>query len=111
MPSPEAVNRALGWMHNTVRREGQVTFAGIWQDSWKRDFPAGAHPRTKAVLSLYDDAAADARALLDHLGVYAEVTNDSIGTARLRMTAAGFSDVTVTADKDQRYVLARKAGR
>ena len=88
-----------------------MVFAGMWQDMWKRDFPDGSSAKTKMVLSLYEDAAADARALLDHQGVYCEVTIDDPVTARNRAMKAGFGDVVVSSDSEQRYLWCRKVGR
>lgn len=112
-PSATALNDALKWLQARQQEssDGQVVFAGLWQEPWKKDFKPGPHPRTKVVLALYEDAAADALPMLDHLGLYCEVTCEPAEVARNRLFAAGFKDVTVAADEQQCYVLARKSGR
>ena len=116
MPDPASINQALRWFRNnlgTYGIDGEILFAGKWQASWRRDFPSRTIPnrKTKAMLSLYTDAAAEAQAKLDHLAIYLEVTTDEVLDARKRVTQAGFGDVTIEADNKQRYVIARKVGR
>ena len=111
MPSAEMKNTALAWMKSKMPpQNGQVSFAGLWQDSWKLDFPAGEYPKTRAVLALYEDAVADAFALLDHGGIYCEVTLDHPATAQRRALSI-FGDVKVSHDENQTYLWARKSGR
>ena len=111
-PTAAMKNAALAWMKSKLpAQSGQVVFAGIWQDSWKQDFPSGESPKTRAVLSMYDDATIDAYSLLDHAGVYCEVTLDTPATARRRAWTARFGDVVVGCGEGQTYLWALKSGR
>ena len=104
-------NAALRWFHSRLgafEMGGHIHFAGQWQEAWKRDFSSGRLPATRAVLSLYDDAAREAHELLGRSGIYCEATMDEAVIARLRIMQAGFKDSTVTADEHQRYIWARK---
>jgi len=116
MPDPETVNRALRWFRTklgTYGIDGEIRFAGKWHTSWKRDFRSEVTPnrKAKALLSLYVDAAKQAQKQLDHLAIYLEVTTDELLDARKRVVQAGFADVTIEADHQQRYIIARKVGR
>lgn len=105
-------NTALMWLKSKLpQQSGQIVFVGLWQDAWKLDFPSGESPKTRAVLALYEDATPDAHALLDHFGVYCEVTLDPAATAQRRAWAARFSNVSVSDDGKQRYLWAMKSGR
>lgn len=105
-------NTALTWMKSKLPPQGgQIVYAGIWQDTWKLDFTHGESPKTRAVLSMYEDATVDAYLLLDHFGVYCEVTLDAPATAQRRAWAARFGDVKVSNDGEQTYLWALKAGR
>ena len=103
---------ALKWFKEKLPKStGQVVYAGIWQDAWKLDFPAGESNKTKAVLALYDDATQDAYTLLDHFGIYCEVTLEPPVTARRRAWEAGFGDVRVNNEEQQTYLWCLKSGR
>jgi len=111
-PTAEMKNAALTWMKSKLpARGGQVVFAGIWQEAWKQDFPPGESPKTRAVLALYEDATVDSYTLLDHAGVYCEVTLEPPAAARRRAFGARFSDIVVGNDEHQTYLWCLKSGR
>ena len=111
-PTARMKNIALEWMKSKLPKQaGQIVFAGIWQDSWKLDFPHGESSKTRAVLAMYDDASTDAYLILYHSGVYCEITTDPPATARRRAWEAGFGDVVVGNDGNQTYLWALKSGR
>ena len=111
-PTAEMKNAAMTWFKEKLpAQSGQIVFSGLWQEAWKVDFPNGESNKTRAVLSLYEDASQDAYLLLDHSGVYCEVTLDSAVIAQKRAWASRFSDLKVGDDGKQRYLWCLKSGR
>lgn len=116
------INDALAWFDKNLKEQRiggamilSILTYGKWRPGWKQDLvdrnKLESSQRVDAILSLYEDVALMSFSYLKHMGLYMEVSKDEIKPIRLRMVDAGFKDVTVLADDNQRYILARKQGR